>query len=145
MRLFRPLLLVAAVTSLAACSMGEPFVERDTNFVITSPVITKPKRAGYNGVVTVCYTSDTLPATRDTLAAEACAQWGLSAVLSSLQPWQCRLTVPHRALYACIDPEMRNEDDSYVNPFNEGAVARWRKKHPKAAVSAPPSPDPDLP
>lgn len=145
MRLFRPLFLAAAVTSLAACSMGEPFVERDTTFFITSPVITKPKRAGYNGVVNVCYTSDTPPATRNTLAAEACAAWGLSAVLSSLQPWQCRLTVPHKAIYACIDPAMRWDDGSYVNPFNEGAVAEWRKKHPARPAAADDDAVPDQP
>lgn len=130
MRLFRPLLVVAAMTSVAACSIGEPFVDRDTTFVITNPVISKPKRAGYNGVVTVCFTSDTLPATRDAMAAEACAAWGMTAIEAGVQRWQCRLTVPHKALYNCVDPAMRNEDGSYVNPFNEGAVAEWRKAHP---------------
>ncbi|EPY00527.1 hypothetical protein [Magnetospirillum fulvum] len=143
MHLFRPLLLVAAVTSLAACSIGEPFVDRDTTFVITSPVISKPKRAGYNGSVTVCYTDDTLPATRDALAAEACAAWGLTAVQNSVQLWQCRLTVPHKAIYLCIDPAMRYEDGSYVNPFSESAVADWRKAHPTQPAA--PADAPSLP
>ncbi|CCG41940.1 hypothetical protein [Magnetospirillum molischianum] len=144
MRLFRPLLVVAAMTSLAACSLGEPFVERDRNNLYNTPTVPKPKRAGYNGFVNVCYTSDTLPAERDLLAAEACTEWGLTAVLSYTQRWQCRMTVPHLAVYACIDPAMRNEDGSYVNPFEEEAVTTWRKTHPAKTTPAP-APAPESP
>jgi len=140
MCLFRPLLLVVALTSLAACSLGEPFVEREKTFQITNPGWSKPKLAGYDGVVNVCYGGDTLPATRDALAAEACAEWGLSARLNALQPWQCRLTVPHMAIYKCVDPAMRDENGDYINPFNAAEVNEWHRTHPTPAPApvAPP-------
>ncbi|SEH45700.1 hypothetical protein [Magnetospirillum fulvum] len=142
MRLFRPLFLVAALTALTACSLGDPFVDREKTFQITNPGWGKPKLAGYDGVVNVCYGDDTTPATRDALAAEACAEWGLSARLIVRRLWQCRLTVPHLAIYSCIDPAMRNENGYYINPFNAAQVDQWQRAHSTAAPAPAPAPVP---
>jgi hypothetical protein len=141
MLLFRPMLLAAAVTTLAGCSLGEPFVDRD----FTNVTVSKPKLPGHNGLVMVCYGSDTPLARRNELAAQACAEWGLSAVLTLDQPWQCRLTVPHLATYACIDPAMRLDNGTYVNPYNAGQVEAWRNsRRDKPAAPSPASPDKPL-
>jgi hypothetical protein len=113
-------LLLAALA--AACSFGEPFVDRQ----YTEVNVQKPKPAGADGAVVVCYGNDTPRAKVDTLADEACAGWGLKAVLSQEKRWQCRLTMPHQATYVCIDPEMKFADGQYVNPFSKAAVEAWR-------------------
>jgi hypothetical protein len=127
MRPFHPALpqLLAATllaATLAACS-GEAFVDRNYTTIHTS----KDKLPGYNGSVSVCYTSETPRATRDEMAQEACAVFGLQAQLVVEQPWQCRLTVPHLASYTCGDPSMRNPDGTYVNPTSKEEVERWKK------------------
>jgi len=148
MCLFQPLLLAAAFASLAACSLGEPFVEREVSSTLYSAVvIAKPRPAGYNGVVNVCYTSDTTVEERDQLASEACAVWGLKARVASLQRWQCKFFIPHLATYRCYDPDMRNKNGSYVDPFDEAQVESWRQSHPPTTTTpAPaPAPTPDTP
>jgi hypothetical protein len=118
-RLLFPVLLTAA---LAGCS-GEAFVDR--NYM--SVGARKEKLPGTNdGSITVCYTSDTPQARRDELAREACAAFGLDAVLATERRWQCRLTAPHLANYRCIDPAMRFSDGRYANPFSKDSVERWK-------------------
>jgi len=120
--------LSAALFLLAGCSSADVFADR--GYATRNSEIDKPKRAGTDGVVRICYTSETKLAERDRLASEACAPWGLIAVLVRDQPWQCRLLVPHLATYACVDPTMRYEDGSYADPFHQGQVDEWRRYHP---------------
>jgi len=130
--------LSAAVALLAGCSMGGAFVDRQ--YLTGTLEVSKPKIAGYTGEVRVCYDGDTTVAERDRLANEACEQWGLAAVQTNTQRWQCRILEPHLAIYTCVDPQMRYEDGSYVNPFNQGQVEAWRRQHAAPPATDAPSP-----
>ncbi|MFD2234699.1 hypothetical protein [Phaeospirillum tilakii] len=129
MKLTRLLPLTAAMAVLAGCSSSDAFIDR--NYAKATLEVSKPKPAGYDGQVRVCYGGDTPREDRDRLAEEACTQWGLHAVLILDQPWQCRLLVPHLATYACVDPAMRFKDGRYVDPFSTGAVDQWRNSQPR--------------
>ena len=119
------LVVVSALT--VGCSSGEAFVDR--SYMTKS--VKKQKLPGYNGVVYVCYGSDTPKSVREDLARDACGVYGLEQRIMIEAPWQCRFTVPHLATYACIDPEMRTPSGSYVNPFNASQVEVWRKANGK--------------
>ncbi|MGE5502916.1 MAG: hypothetical protein ACM31L_00700 [Actinomycetota bacterium] len=121
MRPTRLLAVFLAAAALAGCVRGEAFVDRAYDATVQ-----KPKPAGWNGLVSVCYTNETPAAERERLAAEACADWGLRPLLYSVQTYQCRLTVPHLAVYRCIDPAMRFANGSYVNPFSRNDVEAWQ-------------------
>lgn len=127
--------LVMVSVLATGCSSGDAFVDR----AYMSKSVKKQKLPGYNGVVSVCYGSDTPRQVRDDLAREACAVYGLQPLLQLETPWQCRFTVPHQASYACIDPEMRGPNGGYINPFNASQVENWSKARRKDAKSAQPS------
>ncbi|MEO0034104.1 MAG: hypothetical protein RLZZ501_127 [Pseudomonadota bacterium] len=129
MKLTRLLPLTAAVALLAGCASSDAFIDR--RYAINTLEVSKAKPAGYDGQVRVCYGNAAPRETRDQLAEEACAQWGLHAVLTLDQPWQCRLLASNLAIYACVDPAMRLEDGRYVDPFSTGAVDQWRRSHPR--------------
>ena len=118
----RLILMMVVSTLIAGCSSGEAFVDR--NYITMS--VKKQKLPGYNGTLVVCYGDDTPRERRDQLAADACAVYGLQPLLTLDQRWQCRLTVPHAATYACIDPAMRMPNGAYINPFIAGQVQMWR-------------------
>ncbi|WP_239988486.1 hypothetical protein [Paramagnetospirillum kuznetsovii] len=113
--------LVLVAAAVTGCASGEAFVDR--SYTVRS--VKKQKLPGYNGTLTVCYDGDAPTEKRDHLASEACEVYGLQAILIQEYKWQCRLTVPHLAVYSCVDPNMRLANGSYINPFMPGQVDRW--------------------
>jgi len=132
MTLSRMILVVLVSAVVSGCSGPQAFVDR--NYL--TPGIRKQKLPGYDGFVTVCHDGDTPRETRDLLAREACEVYGLQPVLVQENRWQCRLTMPHRATYGCVDPAMRFDNGGYVNPFSPGQVELWQKQR-AAAEPAP--------
>ncbi|OAN50130.1 hypothetical protein A6A04_01600 [Paramagnetospirillum marisnigri] len=124
----RPVAFALIVLVLAGCADGGAFVDR--NYTVMS--VKKQKLPGYNGQVLVCYDDKTPLAKRDELAGEACEVYGLKSMLVLEQKWQCRVTKPHQATYACYDPEMRMADGRYVNPFSGSQVNAWAQEQGKA-------------
>lgn len=120
----RPLRLATSLllAALAAGCSSEPFIDRE----FTEVQVQKPKVAGADGTVVVCYPGGTPRQQLDELAKEACAGWGLQALFVREYRWQCRLTAPHRATYSCIDPNMKFASGAYVNPFDKNSVEQWR-------------------
>lgn len=115
---------IVLLAVLGGCSSGEAFVDRGE--MVAS--YKKQRLPGYDGTVRVCYDSVTPRAERDKLAAEACEVYGLKALLSTEQRWQCRMSTPHLASYYCYDPDMRMADGTLVNPFSNSQVQAWRKE-----------------
>lgn len=128
----RPLLLALATAALAGCAGGEAFVDR--NYMTAT--VKKQKLPGYNGAVTVCYDGAAPPEKRDQLAAEACTVYGLEAMLVGELKWQCRLTAPHMATYACVDPKMRMASGAMVNPFSPSQVEAWNSEQKRGKADA---------
>lgn len=132
MRRLRLVSALLPVILLSACSGGEAFVDRG----YTRTTVAKQKLPGHDGVVEVCFGGDTPRAERDKLAEDACAVYGLEARLVLERRWQCRLTVPHHARYACIDPNMRLANGGLVDPFDASMVAQWKQEQ-KLTAPAP--------
>ncbi|MBC7950965.1 MAG: hypothetical protein H7Z12_03970 [Rhodospirillaceae bacterium] len=127
MRVAPPLFLVLA--GLVSSCAAEPFV--DTGMAVT--VQKAPNTLLESGDIYICH-SDSTPWDQVLgLAEEQCAAHGLKAVSSKTQRWQCRATSPHRSHFTCVDPDMRNTDGSYVNPFNSLEVGNWQKRTGKTA------------
>jgi hypothetical protein len=120
----RTILLMLVTAAVTGCAGGEAFVDR----AYMTRSVKKQKIPGYNGVLTICYDSGAPREKRDQLASEACEVYGLKAVLSLEQKWQCRLTVPHMASYACVDPDMHFANGTYVNPFSVSQVNAWKQQ-----------------
>lgn len=124
MPLPRPLAVALIAALVAGCSSGDAFVDR----LYMTKTIKKQKLPGWDGSVVVCYGSDAPRETRDQLASEACAVYGLKALLSREYHWQCRFTVPHRADYQCYDPDMRLANGRLINPFDGSQVQAWKRE-----------------
>lgn len=133
----RLILMMVASIAVTSCSSGNAFVER--NYMATETK--KQKLPGYAGQLTVCYGTDTPREQRDELARDACAVYGLQALLIQELRWQCRFTVPHAASYACIDPKMRMPNGAYINPFSASQVGMWRRSQTEKSADQPPSED----
>ena len=130
----RPVALLLVAATLAGCSSGEAFVDR--NYM--TKTIKKQKLPGWDGQVPVCFSSDTPRETRDQLAREACEVYGLEAKLLRVERWQCRFTVPHMASYICFDPDMRFANGALVNPFSAGQVDMWQRQQARIKAGIPP-------
>lgn len=120
-------------TVITGCSVGDAFVDR--NYMTSG--VRKQKLPGFDGNVTVCYGGDTPREKRDELAREACDVYGLQPLLIQEAKWQCRLTVPHSASYACINPEMRIPGGGYINPFSASQVEIWRQAKDRTTAGQP--------
>ncbi|MBI5162302.1 MAG: hypothetical protein HY985_00195 [Magnetospirillum sp.] len=110
--------------ALAGCTAA-PFVDHGMDTRIEKP----EDPAFKTGVISVCHTEETARAEVDQLAAEACGRHGWEAKLSRIERYQCRLTVPNRSIYRCIDPKMTTGGGEYINPASKAAVEKWRKEH----------------
>lgn len=132
MRVDRPLLLLLSALTVG-CADPEPFV--DTGIVsYATPSLTKPiDSVIVTGQLYVCFSDKTPWAEVERLAAERCAAHGLTIYGSAVQRYQCRATSPHRALFRCYDPEMREANGLPVNPFDPEAVQRWEQRTGKTA------------
>ncbi len=122
---------LACTIALAACNEG-PFVDHDLVKNINKPVDTILD----SGTVHVCYDDDRL-GEAEMLAKRTCAAYGLQAVLTRIERYQCRLTTPHRASFRCIHPDLVDGQGEPINPFDAGAVAAWSKrtgKQPPASM-----------
>ena len=140
MHAFRSAALCLLLALVGGCSSGDAFVDRD--YMLRS--VKKQKLPGYSGAVNVCFSSDTPRAERDKLAAEACEVYGLKALLSTEQRWQCRFTVPHLAQYICYDPNMRLANGALVNPFSPAQVKVWQREQAQIkARTQPQGPGPE--
>lgn len=116
-----PLLLLAGL--LAGCAEG-PFVEVPVSQSVEKPVDT----VKYSGTVDICYNRSTPWAEVEALAAESCAKEGYHATLVEKQPWQCRVTAPHRAHFVCSIPGMVDAQGRPINASDSKAIEAWRKR-----------------
>ncbi|HSV30032.1 MAG TPA: hypothetical protein VLL76_10755 [Candidatus Omnitrophota bacterium] len=123
MRPLRFASLVAAVGLLAACAEG-PFIDRPLEGKVRKPSDAIIER----GRVNVCYASAGEFAAAEKIAVDTCGAYGLQARLEFHDRYQCRLSTPHLATFQCYDPDMTDRFGQYINPFNEQAVAEWRKR-----------------
>lgn len=103
--------------SLAACARQPAFVE------ISDLGKSGRSKALYEQV-TVCFSDGDKLATLQKLADEECAKGQKKANYIGYQRWQCRLTVPHLARFACLDPSERIEDKKkYIGGGGTGLPA----------------------
>lgn len=88
---------LALMLGLAACAKPDPFVE--------TPDLGKLGRskAEYKNAQ-ICFSDGDRLSSLQKLADEECAKGQKKAVYIGYQRWQCRLTVPHLASFACVDP-----------------------------------------
>lgn len=135
---YRPIVLAVLVAALAGCSTGEPFVDRNN----LQPGLRKQKLPGYAGSVTICHGSDTPRADIDRMADDACSVYGLTAMRTFDQRWNCRFFVPHTSYYVCYDPTMRMDNGPYINPFNRSQVEQWMRNQERRKAGTPADGDP---
>lgn len=150
MRITSPLFLLMAGL-VSGCAVEEPFVDTVSASVTVQKTPSNVLRDGY---VHVCSGERTPSNEVTTLAEEQCAVHGLKSVLVGTDHWQCRATAPHRTTFMCVDPDMRNADGTYVNPFTPGATGAWERQTGKTArnyranrapMVSPPAPTPVAP
>lgn len=115
-----PLLLAGL---LAGCAEG-PFVEAPVSQSVEKPVDT----VKHSGTVDICYNRSTPWTEVEALAAESCAKEGYHATLAEKQPWQCRVTAPHRAHFVCSIPGMVDAQGRPINASDSKAIEAWRKR-----------------
>ncbi|MBF0355585.1 MAG: hypothetical protein HQL43_10165 [Alphaproteobacteria bacterium] len=116
-----PLPFLALFLGLAACAKPEPFVE-------TPDLGSAGRKKALYEQVAVCFSDGDSLETLKKLAGEECAKGQKTAHYIGHQRWQCRLTVPHLASFACLD---QNQD------FN-------RKRYlPSQGTGLPPVDQPD--
>lgn len=134
MRVTPPLFLLMAGL-VSGCASQEPFVDVNNASTATTNVTVQktPSTVLRQGRVYVCHGGNPQWAEVTALAEEQCAVHGLKSVFMVTQRWQCRATAPHRSNFMCVDPEMREADGTYVNPFVPQAVRAWEQRTGKTA------------
>lgn len=138
-----PLALLVAVAALAGCA-EDPFVFREINSTVDKPVNTVTR----DGLVSVCHGDTAQWATVEEQAAEACGEFGYFAKYSYSLRYQCRVSAPHKATFACYHPDMTSAQGTFINPSNHAAIAEWQKRTGKMAPKrriALPGNDPVIP
>ena len=144
--------LAVLLFAVSACESNSPFVYHEHTLIVSKDV-DQVRKYGY---FIICHGED--DADKATaLAEETCAQYGLQAHFRTELRYQCSLTEPHQTQYSCINPAMRMQSGSYINPLNKGQVRDWKdeqanlkrksmraKKMPttsEPAIPAPPNDD----
>lgn len=120
---------------VSACA-GEPFVEHQSRVEGEAALsyVQKEKPAiGRTGRGQVCFAASTPQAEIEQTANDACAEYGLRAVMDGVKRYQCRMTNPHEAYFHCVDPNMKTESGQYVDVFDPKAVAAWESRTGKKA------------
>lgn len=139
-----PIFLMLATLAASGCA-EEPFAGRQINTFLDKPVNTVLT----TGQVSVCYADGTPRATIEAVAAEACGEYGYFASPTYDRRYQCRITAPHEANFACYHPEMTDAKGQRINPSNEKAVAEWQKRtgklKPKPRVALPEAQQQEIP
>jgi hypothetical protein len=123
----RRLALAALLVAVSACEPATPFIFHEHTLYVGK----EPDQVRTHGGFVICHGDDDMDKVA-AMAVETCGNYGLQPVLQYEQRYQCAMTEPHSASYACIDPRMRMGDGTYVNPFNKRDMRRWRAEQAEA-------------
>lgn len=88
----------------AACEPAFVYTPLSGGSTVMAPeaLVNKPLPGKSNGKVMVCFSDEDSWADVEQIAAEECARLGLRAQWRATNRWQCRWTVPHRAVFQCV-------------------------------------------
>lgn len=117
-------LFAAAIAATASGCAEPPFVDKKILTTIEKPVDSVVKTASFS----ICYSEKDPFEQVLALADETCAAYGLQSRLTGKVHWQCRISAPHTAQFACYDPEMVDAYGAYINPANRRQVESWIKR-----------------
>ena len=115
---------------LSACA-EEPFVDSTSKQLDTigqASVHKQKQDIVRKGFGEVCFAANATADSIQQAANDACADYGLQAVMDHVVKYQCRITNPHLAIFRCVDPAMRDEKGSFINVFDPVAVGKWEKR-----------------
>lgn len=126
------LLTVLAGGALAGCA-ASPFVDRAETITIDK----REDSIRKYGTFAICHAGEdpVSLAEVEALAREQCAGYGFDALRVNTQRYQCRLLVPHKTTYRCVDLAMVSEDGVPINPFNAASVRKWKQRQAAAGAS----------